>query len=181
MKAFYSESPILSAMKICRVCETELKDENWSRRNRDDNRRICRKCESEKTKLFLAAHPDYAKKWREANPDKAHNRKYKINDETRAKIREYHHRLKIEVLTHYGGNPPHCIRCGYADTRALSVDHVNGGGTQHLRLIGKSHYYGWLKKNGYPAGFQVLCMNCQFIKRSENHETYTHTRPAEIP
>ena len=25
--------------------------------------------------------------------------------------------------------------------------------------------YKWLRKNGFPPGFQVLCMNCQHGKR----------------
>jgi hypothetical protein len=52
------------------------------------------------------------------------------------------------------------------------MDHIEGGGTR-ARLKTeplKRHIYHWLKKNDYPDGFQVLCMNCQFIKRIENNE-----------
>lgn len=69
----------------------------------------------------------------------------------------------------YGGVV--CKRCGFDDIRALSIDHVNGGGNKHRRELGKSAtgswFYRWLVKNGFPEGFQVLCMNCQFIKRHE--------------
>jgi hypothetical protein len=31
-------------------------------------------------------------------------------------------------------------------------------------------FYTWLKKNGFPEGLQVLCMNCNWVKRVENNE-----------
>jgi hypothetical protein len=64
--------------------------------------------------------------------------------------------------------------------RALSIDHINGKGAEHLRSIGSisckgrglggTQFYRWLQRNNYPRGFQVLCMNCQWIKRNENNE-----------
>lgn len=62
-----------------------------------------------------------------------------------------------------------CKKCGYTDIRALSIDHINGGGNQQNNKI-KNNIYKWLKDNNYPKGFQVLCMNCQWVKRSENKE-----------
>jgi hypothetical protein len=41
-----------------------------------------------------------------------------------------------------------------------------------LALLGQSHrpggcrFYLWLKTNKYPSGYQVLCMNCQFVKKA---------------
>ncbi len=82
--------------------------------------------------------------------------------------------LKSEVLGHYSNASPKCKRCDVSDIRALTIDHIGGDGRKHLMNIGikKGGYklYGWLKKNNYPKGFQVLCMNCQFIKRYENNE-----------
>ena len=81
--------------------------------------------------------------------------------------------LKREVLTHYGDGNCICVRCGYDDMRALSIDHINGGGT-HQRTLTRRHggnqLYSWLKRNGYPDGYQTLCLNCQFVKRVENNE-----------
>ena len=56
--------------------------------------------------------------------------------------------------------------------RALSIDHIKGGGNRHRDKLGNdgSGVYRWLKKENYPTGYQVLCMNCQFIKKSENKE-----------
>lgn len=83
--------------------------------------------------------------------------------------------LKIEVFARYSNNDIKCSKCGFTDLRALSIDHINGGGCIHRKSIkpcsmGSSMFYRWLKKNDFPEGCQILCMNCQFIKRSENNE-----------
>lgn len=78
--------------------------------------------------------------------------------------------LKHEVLAHYSGDPPKCQRCGFQDIRALSVGHIRGNGKKHRMQIGQLNLHEWLKRQGYPEGFQVLCMNCQWIKRVENNE-----------
>lgn len=85
---------------------------------------------------------------------------------------------KMKVLTFYGNsNKPECVRCGFTDIRALSIDHINGGGTQERlknpTMRGQSVYY-YLIKEKYPDGYQTLCMNCQFIKRVENGESRSY-------
>lgn len=65
--------------------------------------------------------------------------------------------VRVEVLNHYGGV---CACCGEGHYEFLSIDHVNGGGRQHRKAIGKSTVYEWLIKNSYPLGFRVLCHNC---------------------
>jgi len=78
---------------------------------------------------------------------------------------------KIDVLTHYGNGKCACVRCGESRPACLSIDHINGGGTQHIKSVGiGSNFYLWLQKNDYPDGLQTLCMNCQFVKRVENNE-----------
>ncbi len=81
-------------------------------------------------------------------------------------------RIKKEVLAHYGNGKLACVKCGFADVRALSLDHIMGGGTK-LRRNGGTGGWTWyykLRKQSYPKGYQTLCMNCQFIKREENNE-----------
>ncbi len=59
--------------------------------------------------------------------------------------------------------------CGETTLLFLSIDHINEDGAEHRRaLISQGHgpafIYYWLRDNDFPAGFQVLCMNCQFGK-----------------
>jgi hypothetical protein len=81
--------------------------------------------------------------------------------------------FKIKVLTHYGNNKLACVKCGENHLACLSIDHINGGGEidrQGAMGKGGHTFYRRLIKRGYPAGFQTLCMNCQFIKREERRE-----------
>ena len=90
---------------------------------------------------------------------------------------QHRRRIKMAVLTHYGNDNLACVRCGFDDIRALSIDHINGGGRLHKREMGiktGTEMYRWLKKNDYPDGYQTLCFNCQWIKRDENHEYHNY-------
>lgn len=82
-----------------------------------------------------------------------------------ARIRDKKRRL--EVLKHYGGDPPKCHCCGESIYEFLSIDHINGGGYKHRKEIGGyfgRNFYKWLVKNNFPDGFQVLCHNCNLAK-----------------
>jgi hypothetical protein len=77
-------------------------------------------------------------------------------------------RLRVNALARLGGC---CATCGYLrDTRALQIDHVNGNAPEEKRrgLIGAALYRAIL--NGSTAGYQVLCANCNIIKRVANGE-----------
>ena len=130
---------------------------------------------------------ELSRQWHQRNRDKVrqkHARYYEQNQDrlraqnnqwkraNRAHVAEYGREwgfsLKAEVLTHYGNGKLACVSCGFADIRALSIDHINNDGAKHRRedkLIGGRGIYRWLKEQGYPEGFQTLCMNCQWIKR----------------
>mgnify|MGYP001559392820 CR=1 FL=1 len=96
---------------------------------------------------------------------KCHLKNIRIN----ARRRELHR--KMEVLLHYGGNPPKCACCGESHIEFLLIDHMTGDGNKHrhgkYRYSGSSFYI-WLIKNNFPDSFQVLCSNCNFTKRNMN-------------
>ena len=62
-----------------------------------------------------------------------------------------------------------CVRCGITDERVLCIDHVNGGGKQERTTLSP---YTLLKKMiaDTTGAYQVLCQNCNWIKRHENRE-----------
>ena len=75
-----------------------------------------------------------------------------------------HIKLKMDALLFYGRI---CGCCGEDEQSFLTIDHVCNDGAEHRkqRGVGSGHnFYQWLKNNKYPAGFQVLCMNCNFSK-----------------
>lgn len=78
-------------------------------------------------------------------------------------------RLRAELLAYLGNA---CRRCGFDNPLALQVDHVNGGGSIERR----SGAYGWGPRSllnrvrATPELFQLLCANCNIIKRFETGE-----------
>jgi hypothetical protein len=87
-------------------------------------------------------------------------------------------KLRLRVIQHLGG---HCIRCGYATPGpALQIDHVNGDGAASRR--GDASPGRVLRDALYDTEgrYQLLCANCNNIKRIENGEhkgsrVYTRT------
>ena len=82
---------------------------------------------------------------------------------SRAKI------LKTEVLSYYGKSERLCccwFRCTVCDVDMLSLDHKNNDGARHRKETGLkgSPLYAFLKRSGYPKGFQTLCFNHQMKK-----------------
>lgn len=69
--------------------------------------------------------------------------------------------LRDAAIKHYGGYK--CACCGETEPKFLSIDHVNNDGGL-CRRTRKYSLYKWLKKNNYPPGLQVLCMNCNWGK-----------------
>jgi hypothetical protein len=129
----------------------------------------CKKCGIEKLESDFFKHPksanglsSYCKPcntacshaWRKKNPEKL-----KIQ-------RRAHQQLtKVTVMSHYANGTPRCNCCGERQLAFLAMDHIYGQG--HLdrkrKLVG-IRLWTFLKTSGYPAGFQVLCMNCNWGK-----------------
>jgi hypothetical protein len=92
-------------------------------------------------------------------------------DAERKRGRDYHNRIRHEVMMAYGGY--RCACCGETEPAFLSIDHIKNDGAEHRRQISSRPGNGkgasgptwkWIIDNGFPEGFQVLCMNCNFGK-----------------
>lgn len=113
-------------------------------------------------------------KWREYN--RANYAKY--NNRYRESKRRRNLELKHQVMEYYSNGKPICSLCGFSDIRALCIDHINNDGAEHRRRVcgnsrnggGTSSTYFWLRKNGFPDGFQVLCFNCNQIKEWDKRQ-----------
>ena len=81
--------------------------------------------------------------------------------------------LKIDVLTHYGTSRLACATCDEGRLACLSLDHIDNSGASHRRSLGKEGmaFYRWIKEQGYPQGYQTLCMNCQWVKQDEVYKS----------
>lgn len=85
----------------------------------------------------------------------------------RQQSRLINRRLKLEVITAYGGKCACPGGCSITNPDWLSVDHIKGGGVQQrrkLRLIGMD-FYRWLKKHKFPKeDYRLLCYNCNLSR-----------------
>lgn len=95
-------------------------------------------------------------RWRRENPKTARSldAKYYGNAKTKA----------FGIL----GNK--CANCSWTDIRALQIDHIIPIGDASRRLL--NHRGVKLYRNVFrnPEYFQLLCANCNWIKRHENKE-----------
>ena len=118
-----------------------------------------------KTKAILKEwrmnHPDYGKEWRKNHPL---NMELYYN-----KIKEDSLRIKKIVLCYYSGDTMKCTCCGESNFKFLSLDHEDNNGYEHRKVQrGGIHLYKLLIKLGFPPGYTVLCMNCNFGKGQNN-------------
>ena len=93
---------------------------------------------------------------------KAH---YEKTDKFKKRRAAYRQQIKLAVFEKYGG--ARCACCAEERLEFLSIDHINGGGAKHREQItgdrrNGSNLYFWLRTQGFPPGFRVLCMNCNF-------------------
>lgn len=92
------------------------------------------------------------------------------------KVKFYTQRRRSACITLLGSK---CKKCGFDDIRALQVDHVNGGGTKEIRKLGGGAYWNRVIKSvlNNENKYQLLCANCNWIKRFENKELENVGRP----
>lgn len=86
--------------------------------------------------------------------------------------------LRSAVIAHLGGA---CVKCGYcADSRALQIDHVNGDGRTERKTSWPRQ---WMRSvlNDTSGRYQLLCANCNIIKRIEQQEHGARVYAREIP
>ncbi len=74
--------------------------------------------------------------------------------------------LKVRVLKAYGGCRCSCPGCSETLVQLLTIDHVNNDGKAHReRLWNGSRVYKDLEDRGFPEGFRVLCMSCNWGRK----------------
>jgi hypothetical protein len=75
---------------------------------------------------------------------------------------------RAEILALLGNR---CVRCGFSDPRALQIDHIHGKGREERYNGGWTYYTNLLAKiKAGSKDYQILCSNCNWIKRSELKE-----------
>ena len=84
--------------------------------------------------------------------------------------KNYLKKIRQGAISVLGGK---CVRCGFTDIRALQIDHINGGGSKDVKRRGRGGQFYNQVMNSFlnkENEFQLLCANCNWIKRVENNE-----------
>lgn len=145
-------------------------------------------------KQWKKEHPEqcrkYDKKYYEAHKElireraKGYNKKYcETHKEQRRRyqkqyVKEHRGQARQAVFEKLGNkcsNPNCAVIGGMTDVRALQIDHINGGGTKEIRSFTNStNYCKFVLKqiNTGSKKYQLLCANCNWIKRHENNENH---------
>ena len=117
-----------------------------------------------------------ARKYRQKHKEELSQYREKYYRENKGRLlkeqREKRQELKRSILALYSNSEdPKCVRCGITDVDILCVDHIENNGNKHRRQLGVGwDFYAWLKRNGYPEGYQTLCFNCNMKKRREHEK-----------
>lgn len=155
-------------LKRCAMCGPErgpiaVSEFHPHRTTRDRLQTECKTCHNKRRQAARKAKTGHYATERE-----------RYHDRHLVACRSSYYRAKERVFAHYGVI---CVGCGFPDMRALSIDHVDSGGADHRRTLGGINFYRWLVRQGFPVGFQTLCMNCQWIKRHDKHELRPYLLP----
>lgn len=160
------------ATKFCAGCRLDVPVEDFYYLNKARGylRSKCKKCLNKQTKAHWAENIDALRKHcRKKRKEVYHSDIAVARAKNRRWAKQYQRRLRAEVLEKLGGK---CVRCGFSDRRALHVDHVYGGGTVERLVLGTSAL--WRKVLADNKGrYQLLCANCNAIKRYEEKEGWT--------
>lgn len=161
-----SPYPELPTPRACKDCGRILDRDKFAR---PKSGKICKECASQKRSDWGKQNPDRVRASRRKHQSTA---VFRLTQSRWAC--ENRQRKRMIVLRHYSPNLT-CQRCEFRDVRALTVDHIDGGGCKHRKEVtGRPHgsldFYKWIIKNNFPPMFQILCSNCQSIKRWENKE-----------
>ena len=140
---------VCDSYPFCKRLRDDWRKKCAYRRDRDNKRRQARRVEEDKVSGQCTVH-----ECRNTALDG-----FRMCPQCRvyenAGVKRRNAKLKSEVMLAYGG---HCSCCGEDESSFMSIDHINGyDGTGPRKSI---PLYRWLKKNSYPEGFRVLCMNC---------------------
>jgi hypothetical protein len=137
----------------------------WARKNRKRIRAYYREWAAKNRARIRQTYRRFYKKHRARILRRQRANYRKDPSSFNARNRESVLRLKRETLKHYGAA---CRCCGESHIELLTIDHLTGrGGRLHRRgktpLVG-ARMYRWLRKKGFPKGFQILCWNCNAAK-----------------
>jgi hypothetical protein len=154
-KAFHEESKARNSGLPCVRCGDNPREYGS----------YCRSCNCENARTTWAKpesnerYKQQTREWKQAHPERVSE----LNKQSKERIR-------AEVFAMLGDK---CAKCGFNDHRALQIDHIHGA-EAHERFTSQRAGSGLrsaiLRGDRDIREFQLLCANCNWIKRFEDDE-----------
>ena len=147
---------------VCKQCtkckEMKLLEEFPKNKKMNDGRHSwCRACHAKQLRELRKKHPE------KFNTEKRRKK-------NRERIRELRRYWKEKAFIVLGGK---CVRCEFKDMRALQIDHIKANAKKDKKYFGNYTYYKKIAEMSVEERkktYQILCANCNWIKRWENKE-----------
>ncbi len=99
-----------------------------------------------------------------------------LNQQLKVRTRRY----KMHAISHYSNGLMKCACCGEAHIEFLTIDHIDGGGNTHRKSqLSGIKIHRWLHINRYPAGFRVLCSNCNMAYGAFGYCPHVASKPPD--
>jgi len=129
--------------------------------DRKDERLLSQGANARNTRRWYWANHDRAKELK-----RAAMRRHRAKDPEvhRARGRKARERQRDALLMLYGQS---CVLCGFSDRRALTLDHIKRDGMSERAALGERGVYRKAILEFRPDLYRTLCMNCQFVTRSQ--------------
>lgn len=143
--------------------------------------KLCPKCKQDKELIFFYKNKglklgvsswciDCLKEYYHSDLNKKRRSEYFQKNKKSILVRRGNTRkkLRLDVIEILGGK---CLFCGFTDIRALQIDHIDGKSINDrvMRTSTPTTYYKKVIKDS-GKNYQLLCANCNWIKRSKNGE-----------
>lgn len=160
-------------MRKCKHCNKLLPPEGFYWSKGKINGYKCRTCTKSDTRRYAVA----------INPKTGLSNRntwyYKFRENNLDRMTRYRNTVREKVISHYSSGTMSCKCCGELEPKFLAIDHIIPAGRSYK---GKSKsgeprdglgFLLWLKKNGFPEGYRILCHNCN-LGRSINNGVCPH-------
>lgn len=108
-------------------------------------------------KCYMAGLMERTRAWEKTEEGRVWRKVYRVDMERKIRTAVVHKLGRV------------CKKCGYSDARALQIDHVHGDGIKE-RDKRKTVYARIMRGEVDVSRYQLLCANCNWIKRWENNE-----------
>ena len=146
--------------RLCLRCLEQGRVSSAARSSRIKNRNLCLGCQvcppipgRVRCEQCLAKGRAYTNRYR-ARPENL--------DRINANKRRHYQTSRDKAHAAYGSQ---CACCGEREPVFLAIDHIDGIVREGPKKLRGLQLYRWLHKNKFPAGYRLLCHNCNAAVR----------------